>query len=202
MPRTLVRAPGHRRTRSLGWLALAWIEFLVLQGPGAVQGHKVRLGDEFAGFILDCYALDENGRRYYDATFLSRAKGSAKSGLAGFIGLFEALGPARFGGWAKGGELYTDPWGLGFRYVYQPGEPMGVPVHVPILRVLATEENQTGLVFDTIYFNLTDDAAPLSLVLGVDAGRTRIYLPGGGEVLPSTSGSSSKDGGRETWAVF
>jgi len=193
MPRTLVRAPGHQRTRSLGWLAIAWIEFLVLQGPGAIQGQRVR---------LDCYALDEKGRRFYDAAFLSRAKGSAKSGLAGFIALFEALGPARFGGWAKGGEVFTDPWGLGFRYVYQSGEPVGVPVHVPVLRVMATEENQTGLVFDTVYFNLTDDSALLSRVPGVDAGRTRIYLPGGGEILPSTSGASSKDGGRETWVCF
>ena len=202
MPRTLVRAPGHQRTRSLGWLAIAWIEFFVLQGPGAVQGQRVRLGDEFAGFILDCYAQDPRGRRLYDAAFLSRAKGSAKSGLAGFIALFEALGPARCSGFAKGGETYTDPWGLGFTYTYEPGEPMGAPVHVPILRLMATEEGQTGLVFDTVYFNLTDDAALLSRVPGVDAGRTRIYLPGGGEVLPSTSGASSKDGGRETWVCF
>jgi len=202
MPRTLVRAPGHQRTRSLGWLAIAFIEFFVLQGPGAVQGQRVRLGDEFAGFILDCYALDPRGRRLYDATFLSRAKGSAKSGLAGFIALFEAFGPARFGGFAQGGEVYTDPWGLGFTYVYEPGEPVGVPVHVPILRVMATEENQTGLVFDTIHYNLTDEDALLSRVPGVDAGRTRIYLPGGGEISPSTSGASSKDGGRETWVCF
>ena len=201
MPRTLVRAPGHQRTRSL-WIAIAWIEFFVLQGPGAVQGQRVRLGDEFAGFILDCYALDTRSRRLYDATFLSRAKGSAKSGLAGFIALFEAFGPSRFGGFATGGEVYTDPWGLGFSYTYEPGEPMGVPVHVPILRVMATEENQTGLVFDTIHYNLTDEDALLSRVPGVDAGRTRIYLPGGGEISPSTSGASSKDGGRETWVCF
>ncbi|MEU4218137.1 hypothetical protein [Actinoplanes sp. NPDC026623] len=202
MPRTLVRAPGHDRTRSLGWLAIAWIEFLVLQGPGAVQGQRVRLGDEFAGFILDCYALDARGRRYYDATFFSRPKGSAKSGLAGMIGLFEALGPARFLGFARGGEVYHDPWGLGFRYVYEPGEPMGQPVHVPVLRIMATEEGQTGNVFDTIYYNLTEETAPLYGAPGVDAGRTRIYLPGGGEILPSTASASSKDGGRETWVCF
>jgi hypothetical protein len=202
MPRTLVRAPGHDRNRSLGWLAIAWIEHLVVQGPGAVQGQRVRLHDEFAGFVIDCYAHDTHGRRHYDATFLSRPKGTAKSGLAGMIGLFEALGPARFCGWARGGEVYRDPWGLGFVYVYERGEPMGAPVHVPVLRVMATEEGQTGNVYDTIYYNLTDEAAPLYGVPGVDVGRTRIYLPNGGEVLPSTASASSKDGGRETWTCF
>jgi hypothetical protein len=40
----------------------------------------------------------------------------------------------------------------------------------------------------------------------VDFGRdwqssTRIYLPGGGEIRPSTSASASKDGGKESFAV-
>lgn len=36
-----------------------------------------------------------------------RAKGRAKSELAGFIGSFEARGPARFAGWAQGGEVFS-----------------------------------------------------------------------------------------------
>ncbi|WP_329575839.1 hypothetical protein [Streptomyces sp. NBC_01361] len=54
--------------------------------------------------------------------------------------------------------MYRDPWGLGFEYVYEPGEPMGRPVKVPYLRIMATEEGQTGNVFDTIHFNLTDES--------------------------------------------
>jgi phage terminase large subunit-like protein len=34
------------------------------------------------------------------------------------------------------------------------------------------------------------------------AGLTRIFLPGGGEIIPSTASSSSKDGGKETFVVF
>lgn len=75
MPRTLVRAPGHDRLRSLGALAVAFIEYFVRHGPGAVQGMQVLLNDEFAAFILDCYALGEDGRRLYDHVFLSRPKG-------------------------------------------------------------------------------------------------------------------------------
>lgn len=203
MPRTLVRNDAeHSRLRSIGGLAVAWIEFFVRHGPGAVQGMPVKLGDEYAGFIMDCYALAPVGRRLYDHVFLSRPKGTNKSGLASYIALFEAVGPARFAGIAEGGEIYRDPWNLGFEYVYEPGEPMGKPVHVPMIRIMATEEGQTGNVYDTVYFNLTDDECPLSQIPGIDPGRTRVYLPFGGTVTPSTASSASKDGGKETFVVF
>lgn len=197
-----MRAPEHDRNRSLGWLALAWMEFFVVHGPGAVQGMPVSHGDEYSGFVADCYSLDADGRMLYDSAFFSRPKGADKSGLGARIGLFEALGPCRFDGWAEGGEVYEDPWGLGFKYVYERGEPMGKPITVPYIRIMATEEGQTGNVYDTIYFNLTDDASPLSFIPGVDAGLTRIVLPNNGEITPSTASSSAKDGGKETWVCF
>ena len=202
MPRTLVRAPDHDRDRSIGWLATAWMEFFTRHGPGDVQGEGVVHGDEFTGFIVDCYGLDANGRMLYDSAFFSRPKGCDKSGLGAHFAMFEALGPCRFDGFAEGGEVYEDPWGLGFEYVYQPGEPMGRPVQVPYIRIMATEEGQTGNVYDTIHYNLTDEECPLSHVPGLDAGLTRIFLPGGGEITPSTASSASKDGGKETFVVF
>ncbi len=200
MPRTLVRAPGHDRSRSLGWLALAWMEFFCVHGPGDVQGEKVAHGDEYSGFIADCYALSDAGRLLYDSAFLSRPKGCDKSGFGGRFSLFEGLGPCRFAAFAAGGEVYTDPWGLGFEYRYESGEPMGRPVQAPFIRIMATEETQTGNVYDTIYFNLTEGS--LAEVPGVDAGLTRVFLPGGGEIRPSTASSAAKDGGIETFAVF
>lgn len=202
MPRTLVRSPEHVRHRSLGWLGVAWMEYFTVHGPGDVQGMAVRHGDEFTGFIADCYALNDAGRLLYDSAFLSRPKGTDKSGLGSRFALFEALGPCRFGGWAQGGEVYEDPWDLGFSYTYEQGEPMGRPVRVPYIRIMATEESQTGNVYDTIHFNLTDESSPLSFVPGVDAGLTRTNLPDGGEVTPSTASSASKDGGKETFVVF
>lgn len=211
MARQQVRARSHDNGRSLGWLAVAWMEFFVRHGPGDVQGEPIEHGDEYTGFIVDCYAVDEKGRRLYDSAFLSRPKGCDKSGLASRLSLFEALGPCRIlrdelgePVFAQGGEVYTDPWGLGFEHVYEPGEPMGAPVKVPYIRCMATEEGQTGAVYDAIYFNLTDEDCPLSEVLdrADDAGLTRVLLPGGGEITPSTSGAASKDGGKETFAVF
>lgn len=200
MPRNLVRARGHDRNRSLGWFILAWLEYFVVHGPGDVQGDPVRHGDEYSGFIADCYALDQTGRRLYDSVFLSRPKGCDKSGLGSRLSLVEALAPCRFDRWARGGEVYRDPWGLGFKYVFEPGEPIGRPVKVPFIRCMATEENQTGLVYDSVYYNLTE--GPLAAVPGVGAGLTRTMLPGGGEITPSTASSSAKDGGKETFVDF
>jgi phage terminase large subunit-like protein len=198
VPRELVYAPDHDRTRSLGWLAIAWIEHWCVHGPGDVQGEPVELDDEFAGFLVDAYALNRAGRRLYSRAALVRAKGRAKSELAGFIGSFEARGPARFAGWAQGGEVFT--W-RGFTYRYSPGEPMGRPLVYPFIRCLATEESQTGNTYDVIHFNLAQ--GPLGEDLPGDAaGLTRILLPEGGEIVPSTASSSAKDGGKESLAIY
>jgi hypothetical protein len=201
MPVRLVRAPEHDRTRSLGWLACWWLETFVVHGAGDVAGMRTVLSDERTGFIVDCYALDGRGRRLYDSAFFSRPKGADKSGVAGKVALFEAFGPARFAGWAEGGETYEF---LDRVYVYAAGEPMGRPVTNPFVRIMATEEEQTGAVYETIQFNLTHSDAPLYELqgFGVVAGMNRVAMPWGGEIRRSTAGAASKDGGRETFAVF
>ena len=145
MPRDVIHHPKHNRFRSLGWIGVWWIETFVRHGRGGAQGMPIRYGDEYTSFIVDCYALDETGRRLYDSAFFSRPKGTDKSGVAAALCLLEAFGPCRFAGWAKGGETYEF---LGETYVYEPGEPMGKPQHNPMIRILATEEGQP-LALDT-----------------------------------------------------
>ncbi len=116
--------------------------------------------------------------------------------------LFEALGPCRFAGWARGGEIYRDPYGFGFEYEYDEGEPMGRPVVAPFIRILATEENQTGNTFRTVYYNLTDRDCPLYQWPGIDAAKREIFLADGGEIRASTASASSKDGGLETHSTM
>jgi phage terminase large subunit-like protein len=206
MPRELIRAPEHTRDLSLGWLAWAWIEHFCVHGPGDVQGVSLNpeiegslpLDDEFGGFVVDVYAHEKSGRRLYDDAFFSRAKGRAKSELAAFISLFEAFGPCRFAGFAEGGETFQ--W-RDFRYEYAPSEPMGRTITYPFIRCLATEESQAGNTYDNIYFNLEE--GPLGEDLPGNAnGLTRIFIPGGGEIRPSTAANSSKDGGKESFVVF
>lgn len=173
-------APEH----SLGWGACLWIEEWCVHGPGDVQGQPIHLltpdasgwrDVEFARFIVDAYEIDRNGKRRVDQAFLSRPKGRAKSELGGFIGNLEAVGPARFDYWDS------------------DGRPVGRPVTVPYIRIMATEEHQAGNVYDVIRFNF--EHGPLADIPGVDAGLTRIILPDGGEITPSTATAASKDGG-------
>jgi phage terminase large subunit-like protein len=202
MPRRLLRADGHDRNRSLGWLATWWIETFCVHGPGAVIGQPVSLTDEYTGFIVDCYALDSRGRRLYDSAFFSRPKGCNKSGLAADLVMFEAFGPARFDGFAEGGETYEF---MGQTYEYVAGEPMGKTVISPDVRILATEEEQAGNVYAAVYLNLTEETAPLfryAQAYGLTVNKKGVLMPSGGSVRPSTSGSASKDGGNETFAVF
>ncbi len=142
----------------------------------------------------------------YDSAFFSRPKGCDKSGLAARLALFEALGPCRFGGWARGGEVFEDPWGLGFRYVYSPGEPMGKPIKAPVIQCMATEQGQVSNVFETIWYNLggaddydNDELPPLAQVPGIAMNQEKVLLPKGGEIRVATASSSAKDGGRETF---
>lgn len=208
MPQEIVTVPGHDRCRSLGWIGVAWIEWWLVHARGDIQGRAMHpdrgddfipLSDELSLLTVDAYALDANGRRLYDRTFYSRAKGADKSGQNYRFACFEALGPCRFAGWAKGGEVFEQ---MDFRYEYAPGEPMGKVVTYPFLRIMATEEGQAGNVYDGIYFNLTEGPCQQFFRRKEDVGLTRVFLPDGGEIRPCTAASASKDGGKETFASF
>ena len=200
MPRQIIRSSKADPDKSLGWLAIWWIETFVVHGPGDVAGQPIVHGDEYSEFIVNCYALDPaNGRRLHDSAFISRPKGCNKSGLAAELCLFEAVGPCRFAGWAKGGETYEF---LGHKYTYTKGEPMGKSILNSYVRVLATEEEQTSNTFDMIYNNM--DEGPLSELkaYGMKVNLGKIFLHTGGQITISTTGSASKDGGKETFAIF
>lgn len=169
-------------TRTLGPLVVAWIEENLVHGPGDVQGQPLELDDEQARFIFHAYELDEGGKRLIRRAVFSRAKGRAKSELAAALACAEALGPVRFSGWDH------------------DGRPLGAPVTAPYIPILATEEGQAGHVYQHIEFMLREGA--VSRLPGLDVGLTRTYLPGGGFIRPLTAKATSKEGGRETFAVF
>lgn len=176
---------------SLGFEAIEWIETYLCHGPGDVQGEPIVIDDEMAAFIVKAYALNqETGRRKINRAFLSRPKGRAKSEIAGALTCFETLGPCRFDGWDA------------------DGNPVGRAQVYPFIRCMATEEGQAGNTYDNVTVMLehliehAGDEFP-----GIDLGRnaqtsSRIFIEGGGEIVPSTASSASKDGGKETFSVF
>lgn len=195
------RLEGVDQWPSLGWAAVAWIETFLRHGPGDVVGEPIELDDEFVAFIVDAYRVypaghPRAGRRVYRRAVLSRPKGRAKSELAGMIVCWEALGECRFDHWARAGERSW--WG----YEYDAGEPVGRPVASPFIRCLATEYGQSGNTFDNVREMLSHDTLAGAYGFRKDTvGRTRVFLPDGGVILPSTASGASKDGGKESFSV-
>ena len=184
---------------TLGWAAVAWIEKFLRHGPGDIIGDPIYLDEEFVGFICAAYRVfppghERAGRRVYRRVVLSRPKGRAKSELAGEVVCWEAIGDCRFDHWAQRGERSW--WG----YEYEPGDPVGRPIVSPFIRCLATEATQAGNTYDNVRVMLDGDAVAEAYP-GIDVGRTRIFLPDGGEIRPSTASGASKDGGKESMGV-
>jgi phage terminase large subunit-like protein len=178
---------GH--VPSLGYELADWITTYCCHGPGDIAGDPIDLDAEWLSFLVESYRIDPvTGRRVYDEAVLSRPKGRAKSELAGFIGVAEALGPVRFDGWNA------------------DGQPVGRLVKTPLLKCLATEESQAGNTFENIAFICGEwgkDNHP-EIYEHITGARnyqsaSALYLPHGGEIRACTSGSASKDGGKETW---
>ncbi|MBN1173998.1 MAG: hypothetical protein JXA67_17630 [Micromonosporaceae bacterium] len=194
--------PAGRRTRwagalfdghvcSLGYTVIDWIAEYCCHGPGDVAGEPATVDDEWFAFLVEAYRIDPlSGRRVYDEAVLSRPKGRAKSELAGWVGVAEAFAPCRFDGWDA------------------DGQPVARPVRSPLLRCLATEEEQAGNTFENIAFIVGDWGQDMFPEIYGGAGGVRryqsakaIYLPGGGEIRACTAGNASKDGGKETFVV-
>lgn len=176
---------------SLGYEVVAAIEEYMCHGEGDLQGDPAVVDAEMADHIVECYRLDPNtGRRVYSESVLSRPKGRAKSEIAAWVGTGEGFLPCRFDGWDANGQ------------------PTARPVRSPLIKCLATEEGQAGNTFKTIAFIAGEWGMDNHPEIYLGAGGVRryqsasaIYLPHGGDIRASTSGSASKDGGLETHVV-
>jgi phage terminase large subunit-like protein len=176
---------------TLGWGVIDWIETYLCHGPGVVKGQPLELDDEFAQFILDAYRIfpkghAREGHRVVGYGVISMPKGRAKSELAAALACAELKGPVRFSHW-------------------DGDEPVGKPVPSPLVRLLATEEGQTGNTYKGVQVMLEHaiEHHP-DLFSDLDVGATRVYMGVGGrdgEIRPCTAGAASKDGGLETFAV-
>ncbi|WP_434080844.1 hypothetical protein [Sanguibacter sp. Z1732] len=118
---------------------------------------------------------------------------TGKSPWGASITAFEAVGPCIFAGWAEGGEVYRcedHGCSCGWSYVYEPGEPMGIPRPMSTIQLLATAEDQT----DNVYRPLQEmiRRGPLSEQMKVREGFIR--TPNNGRIDPITSAPNSKLG--------
>lgn len=175
--------------KTLGYLALDWISEH-LTSPGDPTQPFV-LTDDQATFCLRWYALDEDAFVYRRA-LLQQAKGWGKSPLAAAITLFEFAGPALPDGTDARGEPVGRPWGTG-----------GAPP--PWVQIAASSEEQpSSNVYALVFEFLMVNHGKAAQALGIDEGRTRLYLKAqpASKLETVTASAGAREGQRVTFGLL
>lgn len=173
--------PGEFPT--LGYAVGEWIEAHVVVPDGYRRGEPYRLTDEMWRFLVRFYRIDpDEGRLWYYGAQLRRSQKWGKDPFGAAVILAEALGPARFDGWDA------------------HGEPVGAPYPTPYIPCLGTSEEQTDNTYSPLLSMVRN--GPLADLPGLDAGETRVVLPGGGRIEPVTASARARLGQRMTFATL
>mgnify|MGYP001585396850 CR=1 FL=1 len=174
---------------TLGWAVLDDLSD-VLPSPSD-QDEPLRLTDEQACLLLRWYEVDsESGEFLYRRGCLEMAKGWGKSPLLACLAIAELSMPVLFDGWVAPGIPRRRPWGTG------DSPP-------PWVQIAAVSEDQTENTYAALYELLTANEGRAAQTLGIDEGRTRLYLRGRpGRLEPVTASAGSREGQRLTFAVL
>lgn len=170
---------------TLGWAVLDWIADNL---PSPSDPSKPFIPtDEQCRFVLDWYSIyPHTGRYVYRRAVIEQAKGWGKSPLAAALVLAEFAGPVVFSHFDAQGNPVGHRWG-------EKGTPP------PWVQVAAVSEDQTENTYGALYDMLTADEHRAAKALGIDDGRTRLYLNGRpGKLEPVTASAGSREGQRVT----
>lgn len=174
---------------TLGYDVGEWIEAHVVVPDGYLQGQPYRLTDEMWRFLLHFYRLypfaapwpAPDALRYLGSQ-LRRSQKWGKDPFGAAVNLAEALGPTRFDGWDANGE------------------PVGAPYPTPLIVCLGTSEDQTDNTWRPLLSMIR--LGPLVNLSGMDAGETRVNLPGGGRLEPVTTSARARLGAPMTFLTI
>lgn len=174
---------------TLGYDVGEWIEAHCVVPDGYLQGQPYRLTDEMWAFLLHFYRLYPYAASWpapdalrYVGGQLRRSQKWGKDPFGAAIILAEALGPTRFDGWDVAGE------------------PVGAPYPTPLIACLGTSEEQTDNTWRPLLAMVR--GGPLIETTGLDAGQTRIVLPGGGKIEPVTTSAKARLGAPLTFLTI
>jgi hypothetical protein len=173
---------------TLGYAVGEWIESHVVIPDGYRQGEPYMLTDEMWRFMLRWYRINPHAQRittpggetyypdglHFTGGQLRRSQKWGKDPFGAAIILADAFGPTRLDGWDA------------------DGEPVGRPYPTPLMVCLGTSEDQTDNTWRPLLEMVR--RGPLIDVPGIDAGQTRIDLPGGGRIEPATTSAKARLG--------
>jgi hypothetical protein len=166
----------------LGYQAADWIEARCAIPDGDRVGEPYLLTDEMLRFLLEFFRLNpKTGEFHYvRGGQLIRPQKWGKGPFAAALICAHAAGPVRFSHWDE------------------DGEPVGKAWRTPNIQVTASSEKQADNVWKALLpmirlgklGEVVDDAGPGAKAVG----ETRIKLPSGGEITPTTSSARSRLG--------
>ena len=166
---------------TLGSQVGKWIEENCRIPDGYRMGEPYLLTDEMWAFLYEFYRLYPHAEPYpapdalrYTGAQFRRSQKYGKDPLGAAIILAEALGPTRFDGWDAAGE------------------PVGQPYPSPLIVCLGTSEEQSANTWRPLLSMIR--RGTLVDLPGMDAGQTRVDLPGGGRIEPVTTSAKARLG--------
>lgn len=179
--------PGEFPT--LGYDVGEWIEENVVVPDGYLRGQPYKLTDEMWTFLVHFYRLYPHAAAWpapdalrYTGAQLRRSQKWGKDPFGAAILLAEALGPTRFDGWNAAGE------------------PVGAPYPTPLIVCLGTSEDQTDNTWRPLLGMVR--LGPLVDLPGLEAGETKVDLPGGGRLEPATTSARARLGAPMTMVAI
>jgi phage terminase large subunit-like protein len=170
--------PAENRT--LGWQILDWQYDNLRQPDGPDAGEPWVYTDEQLRFVLNWYAIDDQGRFVYRRGVFRRMKGHGKDPLAASLAATELVGPCRFGGWNR------------------DGTPKAIPHSAPWVQVAAVSKDQTR---NTMTLMSPILSVELVAAHGIDIGKEIIYANGNARMEAVTSSPRALEGGRPSFVI-
>lgn len=194
------------------WITLAWIRRHCVIPDGWNAGQPYIPADWQAWYYANFYRVRSNAPLptparpgvgapafYYRRAQVVMPQKSGKGPMTAAHVCLEAVGPALFAGWARGGEAYLCSdhgcW-CGWIYEYEPREPMGIPWPTPLIQITAYSMEQAANIYDALKPMI--ERGPLSEMIP-KTGEEFIRLPGGGRIDMVTSSQLSRLGQRVTF---
>lgn len=170
------------RAKTLGWGVLAWCSQWLVVPDRDDKGATWEFTTEQVLFILNFYAVKEDGRWHFTRAMLSRPKGWGKSPVLAAIACAELLGPVRFSHW------------------HESGQPIGKRVATPHVILAAVTMDQAMKTTMVLVREML--AGKAEAHYGLDIALTRVRTPGGGLLEPAPTHEKAAEGLRPTFVVM
>jgi hypothetical protein len=175
---------------SLGYGVCEWIAD-VLSLPGDPSRPFV-LTNEQARFVVRLLEVDDRGRFTHRHGLLMMPKGWGKSPVGAALSVAFFCGPVCFDGWDAAGEPVGRAPGTG-------------GTRPPWVQIAAVSEDQAASnTYSLVWEMLSSNDGSAATTLGVDAGKTRLFLKAqpGAKLEPVTSSHGSRAGQRVSFGLF